>query len=187
MGIFDKIKKFTDGMDKKVENLDDSIKKLDEKLKTDEPTESVEETSSNELKELEELKDAGILTEEEFQQKKEEILSLESTSSQIEEETTPDKIVCDICGDRDWDEKSELHNQLNEVYLEYDEDYDDCVGLWCYPCTETIEMDIIEMMSYDYDLDDNKIIISQEGFDYIVESKGLLLENVIMRSKGELD
>ena len=43
------------------------------------------------------------------------------------------------------------------------------------------------MMSYDYDLDDNKIIISQEGFDYIVESKGLLLENVIMRSKGELD
>tara|TARA_B100002003_G_scaffold225747_1_gene231992 strand:+ start:356 stop:958 length:603 start_codon:yes stop_codon:yes gene_type:complete len=200
MGIFDKIKKFTDGMDKKVENLDDSIKKLDEKLKTDEPTESVEETSSNELKELEELKDAGILTEEEFQQKKEEILSLESTSSQIEEETTPDKIVCDICGDRDWDEKSELHNpfkqddfnigdiKLNEIYLEFDDDYDNRVGLWCNPCKETIEMDIIEMLSYYYeDNGENKIIVSEEGFDYINESKDLLLDNVIMRSRGELD
>ena len=141
MGIFDKIKKFTDGMDKKVENLDDSIKKLDEKLKTDEPTESVEEASSDELKELEELKDAGILTEEEFQQKKEEILSPDSTTSQIEEETTLDKTLCDICGHQNWDEKDEQHNELIEIYLEFDDDYEDCVGFWCKPCKETIEMD----------------------------------------------
>ena len=51
MGIFDKIKKFTDGMDKKVENLDDSIKKLDEKLKTKEPSNSFDESQTNEPKE----------------------------------------------------------------------------------------------------------------------------------------
>jgi hypothetical protein len=44
------------------------------------------------------------------------------------------------------------------------------------------------MLSYYYeDNGENKIIVSEEGFDYINESKDLLLDNVIMRSRGELD
>ena len=150
--------------------------------------EASKETSSDELKELEDLKDAGILTEEEFQQKKKEILSPDTNISQIEEKTTPDITVCDICGHQDWDEKDEQHNELIEIYLEFDDDYEDCVGIWCKPCKETIEMDIIEIMSYDYiDYGEAKIIISQEGFDYINKSKKSLLDNVVMRNRGELD
>jgi len=48
MGIFDKIKKFTDGMDKKVENLD-------EKLKTDNPTDSVNESQTSVIKKPESI------------------------------------------------------------------------------------------------------------------------------------
>ena len=121
-------------IEKKVENVDKSIKKLDEKLKTDESTESVEETSSDELKELEELKDAGILTEEEFQQKKEEILSQDSTISQIEEETTPDKIVCDFCGGKLINNSIKGCDSFVEIYGTDDDDREDKLSIWCLAC-----------------------------------------------------
>jgi DNA repair exonuclease SbcCD ATPase subunit len=164
-------------MDKKVENLDDSIKKLDEKLKTDESTESVEETSSDELKELEELKDAGILTEEEFQQKKEEILSLESTSSQIEEETTPDKTVCDICKGEEWDEEDEGSDKLYEGYevvdLLFDEhELEEPVALWCGMCMDTYmakgTVAGVEAEYYKEDDGETVIIGDEEAFNEAV-------------------
>ena len=104
-----------------------------------------------------------------------------------------DKTLCDICGHQNWDEKDEQHNELIEIYLEFDDDYEDCVGFWCKPCKETIEMDVIEMMFSHTDYQDGtafreaKIIISQEIFDYINKSKKSLLDNVVMRSRGELD
>ena len=75
MGIFDKIKKFGEQLEKKIENADDSIKKFDENLKMDALEEPVEKTDTEELKELAKLKDDGILTEEEFQKKKERYFS----------------------------------------------------------------------------------------------------------------
>ena len=164
-------------LEKKVENLDDSIKKLDEKLKTDESTESVEETSSDELKELEELKDAGILTEEEFQQKKEEILSLESTSSQIEEETTPDKTVCDICKGEEWDEEDKGSDRLYEGYevvdLLFDEhELEEPVALWCGMCMDTYmakgTVAGVEAEYYKEDDGETVIIGDEEAFNEAV-------------------
>ena len=174
------MKKFTDGMDKKVENLDDSIKKLDEKLKTDEPTESVEETSSDELKELEELKDAGILTEEEFQQKKEEILSLESTSSQIEEETTPDKIVCDFCNGDEWDEGDEGSDELHQVFDEDDFEFEEPLALWCVACVNFMKQltEKIDLENFGKDYENKGFVLSSEDYEDIISEgkKGLFLD-----------
>ena len=187
MGIFDKIKKFTDGMDKKVENLDDSIKKLDEKLKTDESTESVEETSSDELKELEELKDAGILTEEEFQQKKEEILSLESTSSQIEEETTPDKTVCDYCNGNEWDAGDEGSDKLYQVFDEEDFEFEEPLALWCKACVDFMN-ELTEKIDFDWfgeDLENKGFVLSSEDYEHIIsEGKKKLILDALRNRKS---
>jgi hypothetical protein len=57
MGIFDKVKKFADDIEKKVENLDEKGKKLAEKLKMDDSTESVEVDESQIGKNSENLTD----------------------------------------------------------------------------------------------------------------------------------
>ena len=154
-----------------------STKKLDEKLKADESTESVEETSSDELKELEELKDMGILTEEEFQEKKEEILSQDSTISQIEEETTPDKTVCDICKGEEWDEEDEGSDKLYEGYevvdLLFDEhELEEPVALWCGMCMDTYmakgTVAGVEAEYYKEDDGETVIIGDEEAFNEAV-------------------
>ena len=142
MGIFDKIKKFGEQLEKKIENADDSIKKFDENLKMDALEEPVEKTGTEELKELAKLKDDGILTEDEFQKKKEEILFPDSTTSKIEEENTSDKVVCDICKGEEWDSGDKGSDQLYKGYEVIDffldeHELEEQVALWCGMCMDT--------------------------------------------------
>ena len=145
--------------------------------------EASKETSSDELKELEELKDAGILTEEEFQQKKKEILSPDTNISQLEEETTPDKTVCDFCKGNEWDAGDEGSDEFHQVFdkedFEFDE-FEEPLALWCKACVEFM-IELTEKIEFDWygeDLGNKGFVLSSEDYEDIISEgkKGLFLD-----------
>ena len=155
-------------------------------MKADESTESVEETSSDELKELEELKDMGILTEEEFQEKKEEILSQDSTISQIEEETTPDKIVCDFCGGKLINNSIKGCDSFVEIYDTHDDDREDKLSSWCLACINwmyILKDSLPDLLNFELpeisEEDDEEHIWLCDYYD-IIDQKDLVLKQFIL-------